>query len=93
MSITHGIDQHYMSWSPYGGGGGYQDNRIGINAQVAATMGLREGDCVMVAMIIEARSLKTVEVTAASEKDWEMLVSDGRCVVVVAPRLFIFSCF
>lgn len=40
-------------------------------------MGLREGDCVMVAMIIEARSLKTVEVTAASEKDWEMLVSEG----------------
>uniref|UniRef100_A0A8D8AHR0 Peroxisomal ATPase PEX1 n=2 Tax=Culex pipiens TaxID=7175 RepID=A0A8D8AHR0_CULPI len=84
LSITHGIDQHYMSWSPYGGGGGYQDNRIGINAQVAATMGLREGDCVMVAMIIEARSLKTVEVTAASEKDWEMLqVSSARIQAIL----------
>lgn len=73
MSITHGIDSFFMSWSPFGGGG-YQDNRIGINAQVATAMGLKEGDTVMVAMIIEARSLKTVEVTAASEKDWDMLV-------------------
>lgn len=84
LSIQHGIDQYYMSWSPYAGGGGYQDNRIGINAQVAATMGLREGDCVMVAMIIEARSLKTVEVTAASEKDWEMLqVSSARIQAIL----------
>ncbi|XP_055631247.1 peroxisomal ATPase PEX1 [Toxorhynchites rutilus septentrionalis] len=78
LSITHGIDNFYMSWSPYGGGG-YQDNRIGINAQVATAMGLKEGDSVMVAMIIEVRSLKTVEVTAASEKDWDMMqVSSNR---------------
>ncbi|EAT48041.1 AAEL000895-PA [Aedes aegypti] len=78
LSITHGIDSFFMSWSPFGGGG-YQDNRIGINAQVATAMGLKEGDAVMVAMIIEARSLKTVEVTAASEKDWDMLqVSSSR---------------
>lgn len=78
LSITHGIDNFYMSWSPYGGGG-HQDGRIGINAQVAGSMGLKEGDAVMVAMIIEARSLKTVEVTAASEKDWDMLqVSSSR---------------
>ncbi|XP_055534702.1 peroxisomal ATPase PEX1 [Wyeomyia smithii] len=78
LSITRGIDTHYMSWFPYGGGG-YQDNRIGINAQVAGTMGLKEGDMVMVALVMEVRSLKTVEVTAASEKDWDMLqVSSNR---------------
>ncbi|XP_065075687.1 peroxisomal ATPase PEX1 [Ochlerotatus camptorhynchus] len=78
LSITHGIDSFFMSWSPFGGGG-YQDNRIGINAQVATAMGLKEGDAVMVAMIIEARSLKTVEVTTTTEKDWDMLqVSSSR---------------
>ncbi|XP_058831801.1 peroxisomal ATPase PEX1 [Topomyia yanbarensis] len=78
LSITRGIDNFYMSWSPYGGGG-YQDNRIGINAQVAGTMGLKEGDMVMVALVMEVRSLKTVEVTAASEKDWNVLqVSSNR---------------
>ncbi|XP_058464008.1 peroxisomal ATPase PEX1 [Malaya genurostris] len=78
LSITRGIDNFHMSWSPYGGGG-YQENRIGINAQVANSMGLKEGDMVMVALIMEVRSLKTVEVTAASEKDWSMLqVSSNR---------------
>lgn len=54
-------------------------------------MDLKEGDAVMVAMIMDVRSLKRVEVSAASEKDWEMLVSVGVCVCwsvgVAFPRL------
>ncbi|KFB47265.1 hypothetical protein ZHAS_00015292 [Anopheles sinensis] len=78
LCLTHRIDTFYVSWAPYGGGG-LQENHIGINAQVATTMGLKEGDAVMVAMIMDVRSLKRVEVTAVSEKDWEMLqISSSR---------------
>ncbi|XP_055599118.1 peroxisomal ATPase PEX1 [Uranotaenia lowii] len=75
LSISHGIDIFYMSWSPFGtaAAAGYQDNRIGMNAQVAASMGLKEGDMVLVALIMEVRSLKTVEVTATTEKEWNIL--------------------
>ncbi|XP_058066718.1 peroxisomal ATPase PEX1 [Anopheles bellator] len=73
LCLTHRIDTFYVSWAPYGGSGGLQENHIGLNALVAAAMGLREGDTVMVAMIIDVRSLKRVEVCAATEKDWEML--------------------
>uniref|UniRef100_A0A182WG08 Peroxisomal ATPase PEX1 n=1 Tax=Anopheles minimus TaxID=112268 RepID=A0A182WG08_9DIPT len=78
LCLTHRIDTFYVSWAPYGGGG-LPENHIGINAQVAKSMGLKEGDAVMVAMIIDARSLKRVEVSAVSEKDWEMLqISSSR---------------
>uniref|UniRef100_A0AAG5DQQ9 Peroxisomal ATPase PEX1 n=1 Tax=Anopheles atroparvus TaxID=41427 RepID=A0AAG5DQQ9_ANOAO len=78
LCLTHRIDTFYVSWAPYGGGG-LQENHIGINAQVATTMGLKDGDAVMVAMIMDVRSLKRVEVTAVSEKDWEMLqISSSR---------------
>ncbi|XP_035901380.1 peroxisome biogenesis factor 1 isoform X1 [Anopheles stephensi] len=78
LCLTHHIDTFYVSWAPYGGGG-LQENHIGINAQVAKSMGLKEGDAVMVAMIIDVRSLKRVEVSAVSEKDWEMLqISSSR---------------
>ncbi|XP_035787338.1 peroxisome biogenesis factor 1-like [Anopheles albimanus] len=72
LCLTHRIDTFYVSWAPYGGGG-LQENHIGLNAQVASSMGLREGDVVMVAMIIDVRSLKRVEVSPVTEKDWEML--------------------
>ncbi|XP_053659092.1 peroxisomal ATPase PEX1 [Anopheles marshallii] len=78
LCLTHRIDTFYVSWAPYGGGG-LPENHIGINAQVAKSMGLKEGDAVMVAMIIDVRSLKRVEVSAVSEKDWEMLqISSSR---------------
>ncbi|XP_061513544.1 peroxisomal ATPase PEX1 [Anopheles gambiae] len=78
LCLTHRIDTYYVSWAPYGGGG-LAENHIGINAQVARSMDLKEGDAVMVAMIMDVRSLKRVEVSAASEKDWEMLqISSSR---------------
>ncbi|EAA05513.4 AGAP010924-PA [Anopheles gambiae str. PEST] len=78
LCLTHRINTYYVSWAPYGGGG-LAENHIGINAQVARSMDLKEGDAVMVAMIMDVRSLKRVEVSAGSEKDWEMLqISSSR---------------
>uniref|UniRef100_A0A182NDC1 Peroxisomal ATPase PEX1 n=1 Tax=Anopheles dirus TaxID=7168 RepID=A0A182NDC1_9DIPT len=78
LCLTHRIDTFYVSWAPYGGGG-LPENHIGLNAQVAKSMDLKEGDAVMVALIMDVRSLKRVEVSAVSEKDWEMLqISSSR---------------
>uniref|UniRef100_A0A182Q4W1 Peroxisomal ATPase PEX1 n=1 Tax=Anopheles farauti TaxID=69004 RepID=A0A182Q4W1_9DIPT len=78
LCLTHRIDTFYVSWAPHGGGG-LPENSIGLNAQVAKSMDLKEGDAVMVSLIIDVRSLKRVEVSAPSEKDWEMLqISSSR---------------
>lgn len=50
------------------------ENTFNISATYAKTLGLSEGDTVIVSRAVQVRPLKTVQVTPVCADDWDILV-------------------
>lgn len=72
MLLNFGNYSHCTTWVPYAGGS-LKDTEIGMNARVAKEIGLKENDLVKCTLVTDPVSLKAVNVTPVTARDWEII--------------------